>query len=575
MKAKLRKLRRHPLVVIPPLVLALLVGWHHYTTASRDLSVASGTNLLASSRAADWQIHTSGKSSHRVTYDGGYASRHSIGLTVRDYRSGDSTITTPKAKLTAGTPYLYKGYYQADAPFALLQRSFAADGSSTLELLRTYPAATDTWTTVSQAFRPARQTVAVQFVYRMYANGHLQVDSPYLERQQHSFITAAADGTNDVPNTSLVSSTYDSPGDWTTYHSGDSTAQFSYQQDGGGDFIETSLSAYKTGQAKWLYQPQPIGPNESYATSVSYRSDKPVTLVAEYALQDGKRQYQTVASLPPAGDWTMARSRLQTPPGAVSVSLSLPLEQAGTVDSRAYSLTRDTRPGPAQWQQPLVSITFDDGWEQAYQTATPLLGRYNYRATYYVNPASIETSGFMTAAQLHAAAQGGNEIAAHGYDHRDLTAISSDQLDYQLGQGRDYLRSAGFTVRNFAPPFDRSDPEVRWYAERYFDTMRGSVQGINTRQGFDPYDLRVLTVTTHTTAQAIATALQQTKASHGWLILSYHQINDTLQTDHALPVEQSVITPAQFAQTIAQIKASGLPVLPIGAAYQALEHTDR
>jgi peptidoglycan/xylan/chitin deacetylase (PgdA/CDA1 family) len=252
--------------------------------------------------------------------------------------------------------------------------------------------------------------------------------------------------------------------------------------------------------------------------------------------------------------------------------LSLPLEHDGTVASRDYSLVNITKPGAREWRQPLVSLTFDDGWQATYNTALPALERHDYTATFYVNPATIETSGFMTAGELDNLEDSGNEIGANGYNHDDLTTLNTNTLAYQLREGRDYLRTAGFPVTDLATPFGRSDAEVSWYARQYYTTVRGTNQGVNTRQNLDPYNLKVLYVTPNTTPQTLDAMLQAAKQEDGWLILVYHRVtNAPSQPYGTTDVEHVSTTPAALQQQLSSIHASGIKVLPVAAAYAELE----
>lgn len=576
----LRRLIRHPLVIIPPLVALLVVGWQHYTYAGRDLSLPSAGNLLpssfsafdASGTPAGWTISKSGDSAYQTASDTGYTGSSAFSITVSNYRSGDITLASPKTTVQPGKTYLFKGYYAASMPFALLARYFDGSGNSTLRLVRTYPAAANVWTTASDAFLATPNITAVQFVYRVYANGQLQLDSPYLEPQTDVYIAPPKSGNNTVPNSSLDSGNYNAPLGWSTYQSGDNTAAFSYQLDPAGNYVQTRVASYKNGQAKWQYTPQPATANQYYQVQLEYRSDVSVPLVAEYTLAADKRQDQTITELPPAAEWTTATFEFQTIPGAAGMFVTLPLEHAGTVASRHYAVTDITRAGAAQWSHPIVSIAFDDGWQQAYQTALPILTEYGFNATFYVTPSTIETAGFMSAGELAALKSAGNEIGSQGFEHTDMTAVNRSAIDYQLRKGRDYLRAAGFAVSDAAAPYGRSDAEVQWYARKYFTTLRGTDFGLNTRQAIDPYDLRVLPIDTQTTSKTIAAALQQAKDYNGWLILLYHQVGAPAFSGGTSAAESADTSPAGFKQDIDLIHASGLRVLPVAAAYQALEN---
>jgi len=582
MRHKLPHLLHNPLVIVPPLVLILAIGWQQYTYAGRDFNLPDpARNLLAGSDfdtfgtnglPAGWQLAKSGALQYTAGRTGGYAAGSSLQLNVSDYQSGDITLATPKVNVTAGKTYLFKSYYQASAPFALLLRSYFSDGSSTTGLARTYPATGSSWTTASNASRAAGNLQAVQVVFRVYHTGSLTLNEPYLEPQQQVTIAPVPAGVNTLPNNGRLITTgaYDAPDYWSTYQTGSNTVAFSYVQDPGGTYVQTAVSNYKSGQAKWQYEPQPVTAGQYYSASLAYHSNASVPIVAEYVLQNGTRQDQTAVTLPPADSWTTATAKFEVPPQAVSMFISVPLQRDGTVATRNYTLVNITRPGATEWRQPLVSITFDGGLQSPYDNALPILHKYDYAATFYVNPPTIETDGFMTASELDVIAGSGNEIGAHGYDNDDLTAINTTALDYQLREGRDYLRKAGFAVNDISTPYGHSDSQVQYYARQYYSLVRGTEPGINTRQNLNPYNLKVFYVTKTTTPAAITDALKSAKAENGWLILVYHQIEDATSSTPK-NTDQTTITTAIFREQMDQLHASGIRVLPVADAYSTLE----
>ncbi len=172
----------------------------------------------------------------------------------------------------------------------------------------------------------------------------------------------------------------------------------------------------------------------------------------------------------------------------------------GTTGVRDYSLTDITKPGPLRWNQPMVSISFDDGWQSVYDRALPLLDEHGFRSTQYVNPSSIETP------ELHDGRRGAADAPRPGM-RSPRTATSTwisppsapTGWTKQMRQSDEALAAAGLGTNDLAPPYGRSDPQVDWYASKYFDIVRGTDDGINTRQNLDPHDLKVFYVTDETT----------------------------------------------------------------------------
>jgi peptidoglycan/xylan/chitin deacetylase (PgdA/CDA1 family) len=109
-----------------------------------------------------------------------------------------------------------------------------------------------------------------------------------------------------------------------------------------------------------------------------------------------------------------------------------------------------TRPLPSR---PVV-LTFDDGYEDFYTTAEPILRRHNFRSVAYVVPGFWGRQAYMTAAQVSTLDRSGLvEIASHTVDHVDLAIESGGERAYELDRSRDILEHLlGHAVLDFCYP---------------------------------------------------------------------------------------------------------------------------
>jgi peptidoglycan/xylan/chitin deacetylase (PgdA/CDA1 family) len=74
-----------------------------------------------------------------------------------------------------------------------------------------------------------------------------------------------------------------------------------------------------------------------------------------------------------------------------------------------------------------VMITFDDGWKNQYEYAAPLLRKYGFVATFFVNPQLIgRGSAYMTRDMLVALDKAGDDIESHTWTHLALTRRPSE-----------------------------------------------------------------------------------------------------------------------------------------------------
>ena len=138
-------------------------------------------------------------------------------------------------------------------------------------------------------------------------------------------------------------------------------------------------------------------------------------------------------------------------------------------------------------QQPLkdktVAITFDDAYTDVLTQAKPLLDKFNYPYTIFVNPGIInrnkaESSHYLSWAQLKILADEGVIIANHGFEHDSMTRISDGLTQNQwLTKQTELLLKAeniikdktGQSWRYFAYPYGEYSPEVQnWAKENNF-----------------------------------------------------------------------------------------------------------
>jgi len=586
----------NPLVLSLVVVVAVTTGWLLYTGGSSSIAEARpGANLLpaldataagapaamsgpsaSAGSVGGWNVSHSGDARASLELVDGELDDSALKVDITGYASGDVTLTTPRVDVEPGETYLFKAFATTDAQFTLLARHHHADGSATLEQLPSpLERPGDAAFTVSDAFDSGDTTTAVEYVFRLASTGTLRVEGAYLEAAHDvSLRPIRAAGPNLVPNAELAGAQPDAPDSWSPYVYGASTVVSGRGEDEDGRFLWTRTTAYESGEAKWEYEPVPVTTDQSFEFVATYQSERKVDVVAEFVLADGGREFHNLVTAQPAGDWTTVRETFQAPVGAQTAMVTLVSHGDGTTAIRDYSLTDVTKPGPLRWDQPMVSITFDDGWQSVYDRAVPLLDEHDFLTTQYVNASSIETPNYMKATEVQRMHEDGHEFAAHSYEHVDLTSISADRVREEMRKSEEALAAAGLETDNLAPPYGRSDAQVDWYASKYFDIVRGTDQGINTRQNLNPHDLSVFYVTDETTQETLANALAETSRVNGWLIFVYHQIatpESTGTQKNDIVAVQSTITSDVLAAQLQLIDDSGIEVQPVARAFEQLQ----
>ncbi len=102
-----------------------------------------------------------------------------------------------------------------------------------------------------------------------------------------------------------------------------------------------------------------------------------------------------------------------------------------------------------------VMLTFDDGYEDFYTDAYPLLKEMNMKATLYVVNDFLGKSDYLTHEQLlELSASGLIEIGAHTLDHKSLPGTRPAEMMRQIADSKRGLeQEIGKPVTTFAYPF--------------------------------------------------------------------------------------------------------------------------
>ena len=143
-------------------------------------------------------------------------------------------------------------------------------------------------------------------------------------------------------------------------------------------------------------------------------------------------------SAPPA-DADIYRRDLSVTPALFESHLKY-LTDAGyhaiTLDDLLYALAQG-RELPAK---PVI-LTFDDGYEDNYTNAFPLLQKYNMVGHFFIISDFVnqERPGYMTWPQIEEMAAAGQRFGSHSRDHPSLKGQSDDYLVWQALGGKEAL----------------------------------------------------------------------------------------------------------------------------------------
>jgi peptidoglycan/xylan/chitin deacetylase (PgdA/CDA1 family) len=141
------------------------------------------------------------------------------------------------------------------------------------------------------------------------------------------------------------------------------------------------------------------------------------------------------------------------------------LEAHAEIISLEDAITEDLRNGPRS----TCVLTFDDGYEDLYRLAYPLLAERRLPFVLYLTTEPVETGHSLGPGgeplswdQVRAMAEGGlMTLGAHTHRHPDLRALSRDELAEELDRSNDLIeRRTGIRPRHFAYPKGFWDPRA-------------------------------------------------------------------------------------------------------------------
>lgn len=228
---------------------------------------------------------------------------------------------------------------------------------------------------------------------------------------------------------------------------------------------------------------------------------------------------------------------------------------------------------PKVFDEPMISITFDDGWESVYSKGAPILDKHQIRTTQYILSGSFDFFNYLSRPQVLSLHNAGHDIQSHTVSHSDLTSLTPTELKYELEQSKNEIaKLVGKDIKDFASPLNRQNAEVVEEVKKYYRSHRNTDADIDTlyegsfnmRDNFNPYQISAFSVRRTTTPEQITRFINAAKERNAWIVLIYHQIEDESDDYYA-------VSPSQLDAQMTAIKASGIRVVTMEEAINAYE----
>ena len=512
-----------------------------------DMEIAAGNSPQG------WFQGNWGTNRTEFSYDG-----HAVTTTILSIVDGDAKWAFASVPVVAGEDYLYSDRYKATIGSTVIVEFCNNNYEYTYLWLGPVSASTD-WNNYQAKFTvPVGATQAT--VYHLIDQvGTLTIDDVSLVQMEDNNYTPGENG-NYIVNGSMeesFSGWYEGAWGGSDYK----LEKISDDGHSGTHSLKATITRYQAGDVKWLTQEVNLVPGKMYEFSVWYKSNIEPKVWVCYTMSDGSQQYGSLSLARATSEWKQYKDTFIVPENTISLNISMAITGNGWVATDDYRIN-DFIPED-RFNQPLLTIMFDDGFLSNISTAMPMLDAYEFKSTHCYMTERLDSPAAI--AGMLELDRRGHEIGNHTISHVDLTTLTAEQLYEEVVTSKNIIeRYLGHGIEVFVSPYGSYNSTTLNLISQYYPSHRSVDEGYNFKDDFNVYNTKVRNVFLYTTAAEIDEWVNEAKAGGYWLILLYHEIADnpgiygtttTSFAEHLSVINDSGITVKTYSDALNEVLA--------------------
>jgi len=176
--------------------------------------------------------------------------------------------------------------------------------------------------------------------------------------------------------------------------------------------------------------------------------------------------------------------------------------------------------------QPIICFTFDDAHLNAYENGFPLLEKYNFQATSFINSGTVGRYKRLSWEQILDLHNHNWEIGGHTVNHPELPELSDEDAYYQIVQDYYNFLEHGIELNSFALPSGHATERDYAIIKSRYKNIRNSIDK-EMRLPLNRFDLGYYAYQTEYTPQMVKERIIRGSINgEALIVIGFHQISE-------------------------------------------------